>query len=140
LAETAKSKENKAISTYSEASVSEIDKAIERFQPESYLYMDGVPESPRFLLNLEQIFKNIIDGTSTLPSSSSTIPKPIVKKEKASTKTIVPVTTETSKPIENSVSTVPVEVSKSSGVLPINKFSKLIEILKPKIKIGRAHV
>ena len=44
------------ISTYTEATESDLNSKLKKYQPESYLYFNSVPESPRFLVNLKNTF------------------------------------------------------------------------------------
>lgn len=46
------------ISTYTEATESDLNSKLKKYQPESYLYFNSVPESPRFLVNLKNTFSN----------------------------------------------------------------------------------
>ena len=48
---------NEVVSKYDKSAKSDVMKKLQKYQPESYLYMTAIPESPRFLLNLEKVFK-----------------------------------------------------------------------------------
>lgn len=48
---------NEVVSKYDKSTKSDVMKKLQKYQPESYLYMTAIPESPRFLLNLEKVFK-----------------------------------------------------------------------------------
>ena len=48
---------NEVVSKYDKSAKSDVMKKLQKYQPESYLYMTAVPESPRFLVNLEKAFK-----------------------------------------------------------------------------------
>lgn len=48
---------NEVVTKYDKSAKSDVMKKLQKYQPESYLYMTAVPESPRFLVNLEKAFK-----------------------------------------------------------------------------------
>lgn len=112
--ETAKNKE-KAVSSFRENSTNEIEIEIERFQPENYLFFKRVPESPRFLLNLENAFNKIINNVST----ESKKPK---QKLKVTTKKVVNNTSKTE--IKQGV-----VASNEPNTTNINKFSSTLNSL-----------
>lgn len=93
--ETSKSSD-KAVSTYNEGSSNKTDTKIEMFQPEAYLFINGVPESPRFLLNLEEIFNNYINESTPAPAPApiiNTVTKKTATKVKSTSKVNTPTIT-----------------------------------------------
>ena len=47
---------NEVVTKYDKSAKSDVMKKLQKYQPESYLYMTAVPESPRFLVNLKNTF------------------------------------------------------------------------------------
>lgn len=70
-------KRGEVFSTFVELPTSDLDRKLQPYQPESYLYMNTIPESPRFLVNLENTFT----GTTTPAAMEVEPAKTTAKKE-----------------------------------------------------------